>query len=182
MVVLKSIYFLLCHFILKHGNSLLKHGIKDYGKRNSKKKLNPRIQRFIDLYVSGTMSATEAYKACGYSESTAGRNVWQFMKKYEIRDIIDSILADSTKEVADQIKMKSQDALDTAYRIMITGDNEFARLKAAQDILDRGGLKPSDNVNMTADVTNTNINVPEQIMDDDECNRLIKQIRELRKA
>jgi hypothetical protein len=92
------------------------------------------------------MSATEAYKLCGYSESTAGRNVWHFMKKYEIREIIEERLADYTKEVSDHIKMKSQDALDVAYRIMTTGENEFARLKAAQDILDRSGLKPAEKV------------------------------------
>ena len=104
------------------------------------------MSHFIDLYCSGTVSATEAYKLCGYSAKTAGNNVWHFMKKYGIREIIEERLADSTKEVDDQIKMKSQDAFDVEYRIMTTGENEFARLKASQDIMDRAGLKPKEKI------------------------------------
>ena len=89
------------------------------------------------------MSQMEAYKRAGYKGNARG-HAWNIVDNSGIRQAIDEKLTKITKSVEDAIKQTAMQAFETEKDLMLTAENEFARIKASQDILDRAGLKPMD--------------------------------------
>lgn len=114
---------------------------------NTRKKLSPRQIRFIEFYCSG-MSATEAYRKAGFGIKIENYHTHasQLMAKSSIREAINEKMNEFVTSVEDAIKQTAMQAFETEKGLMLTAENEFARIKASQDILDRAGLKPTDKV------------------------------------
>jgi N-methylhydantoinase A/oxoprolinase/acetone carboxylase beta subunit len=130
------------------------------------------------------MSAAEAYRRSGFESKVENcrQNAFQLITKSYIREAIDEKLNEFTKSVADKIKQSTDEAFEKQLSLMRSADNEFVQLNASKDILDRGGLKPGDNVRVVADVTNKNIDIDNKPKTQAEIDTIIRTIRELKKA
>jgi len=115
--------------------------------------LNPRQQRFIDFYLSG-MSATEAYTKAGYEAKSAGQNVLKLIKNDNISEIIENRKAEISKNVDDKIALAEEEAFLGILNIGRHGENDFAKLKAWQDVLDRRRGKARQTVNVGGQTDN----------------------------
>ena len=138
-----------------------------------------RQQRFIDFYLSG-MSVTEAYKQAGYKADNAHHHAWEIVAKSGISEIIEERKAEISKNVDNKIALAEEEAFIGILTIGRNGENDFAKLKAWQDILDRrrgkarqavdiGGQKESP-LNMTLTIVNASQvvnNKPKKADEDD---------------
>lgn len=124
------------------------------------KKLNSRRQRFVDYYLSG-MSATEAYIKAGYEAKSAGANVWKLIKNDSISEIIENRKAEISKNVDNKIALAEEEAFLGILNIGRHGENDFAKLKAWQDLLDRqrGKARQTVDSNVDMDVKNDQMTI-----------------------
>lgn len=90
------------------------------------------------------MSGYEAYRQSGYKGDP--KHFWDILGEKGIREIVEERLTNNVSSIDDQIKLTLQEAYDQARNIMLHGENEFAKLKAAHDFMDRAGLKPKEKV------------------------------------
>lgn len=93
-------------------------------------------EAFIEAFCAGGNGTQAAIKA-GYSEKTA-RTQGSIMRKKFANDIANKMKT----EVADSLP----EALSVIRNIMNNATSDAVRLQAAKDILDRGGLKPTDTI------------------------------------
>lgn len=93
------------------------------------------------------MSACEAYRKAGY-EGAPQKNAWIIQENSGVRHAIDEKLGKFVKSVEDAIRQTAMQAFETEKDLMLNAENEFARIKASQDILDRAGLKSADKLNL----------------------------------
>lgn len=112
----------------------------------AKGKLNPRHEKFIQGILEGK-TRTQAYIDAGYSRRNARKaasNLWTNMD-------IQGEITRRTEEVTEQAKIhlqeKSLAAAKTITELAEDGTkNDFCRLQAAKDVLDRTGMKPAEKV------------------------------------
>ena len=93
-------------------------------------------EAFIEAFCAGNNGTQAAIKA-GYSAKTARTQASLMRKKFanEIANRMKTEVADSLPE-----------ALAVVRSIMNSAVSDAIRLQAAKDILDRGGLKPTDTI------------------------------------
>lgn len=115
-------------------------------RKETKKKLSSRQIRFIEYYCSG-MSAMEAYRQAGY-EGDPNQNAWKIHGKSGVREAINEKMNEFITSVNDAIKQTAMQAFEIEKNLMLTAENEFARIKASQDIMDRAGLKPRQSMDV----------------------------------
>jgi hypothetical protein len=126
------------------------------------------------------MSATEAYIKAGYEAKSAGQNVLKLIKNDNIAEIIENRKAEISKNVDNKIALAEEEAFLGILNIGRNGENDFAKLKAWQDILDRrrgkakqaidvGGQKDNP-LNTTLTILNASevINNKPKILDEDD--------------
>jgi phage terminase small subunit len=127
---------------------------------SQKKKLNARQQFFVNFYLSG-MSATEAYTRAGYEAKSAGQNSLNLIKNPYISEIIENRKAEISKNVDNKIALAEEEAFLGILTIGRTGENDFAKLKAWQDILDRrrGKARQTIDNNVDMDIKSEQFNI-----------------------
>lgn len=96
-----------------------------------------KLELFKESYYN-TGKIIQSYKAAGFSESTAHANAHKYF-----RDHKDEILAYVHTKLAEHVPA----AISVIVGIMNSETEKGGiRLKAAQDLLDRAGYKPSDKI------------------------------------
>lgn len=101
--------------------------------------LNGKQLMFIAEYVKSS-NATEAAIKAGYSKKTAYSQGQRLLKNAEIQRKIESGRLDIKAMIAEEVVH----SLRTVITLRDHAENETVRLKAAQDLLDRAGFKPTD--------------------------------------
>lgn len=100
------------------------------------RKLTKKQKAFADKYLeegNGVKAILETYDTTDYF--TAGSMANENLKKPKIQ----AYLEDKAKECAIM-----------TYELAKTAKNETVRLGACKDIMDRGGLKPQDKIDLTS--------------------------------
>jgi phage terminase small subunit len=114
------------------------------------KGLNQKQLLFVSEYLR-TGNATESAIKAGYSKATAEVQASRLLRNVKIQEYIRNAQTDIKA-------LFMQEAKKSLLTIMELRDDEKApknvRLKAAQDILDRAGYKPTEK--LTAEIQSTN--------------------------
>lgn len=95
------------------------------------------MQRLFCFYYVKSFNATQAAIDAGYSEKTAYSQGQRLLKNVEVQKQIQAAQTDFQALLADE----AANSIRTIVQLRDTADNDSVRLKAAQDILDRLGLK-----------------------------------------
>lgn len=101
--------------------------------------LNTKQNRCIELMVEGTHKQKEIAQILNVSENT----IVNWKKKDEFMNAYNTALKASINEVAAK-------AFET-QRKLLNARSEMVRYMVAKDILDRGGFKPTDKVDLSVE-------------------------------
>jgi phage terminase small subunit len=104
----------------------------------------PKTQQQIDFcnFLIQGLNQREAATAAGYSEATAHVKGSQLFKQFQ-----DYIIT----ETADMLKTGGAEAYQVMLELMRRAKQDAVRLKAATAVLDYGGYKPVEKIDMTVD-------------------------------
>lgn len=114
---------------------------------NALQGLEPNIQRFIHLYLTGQYSLSKLADLLGVHPNT----VYNWMKREDVRNAIDTMQSATTKIVADQMQAMTMKAINRMRELMDSPIDGVA-LQAVKDILDRTGHKPKQTVEKNVNV------------------------------
>ena len=110
--------------------------------------VTPRQQQFVQEYLR-TGNATQSAVAAGYGSANADVTAARLLK----RPLIQCALDAAKKDLHALFMAEAYDSLRTLVAIRDDPDAPAsARLRAAQDLLDRAGYKPTEHVESTATV------------------------------
>jgi phage terminase small subunit len=100
-------------------------------------------------------NATQAAINAGYSENSARQQASRLLKNENIQEFLKAEKLAFEQELRENLVFECKQALEVEIAIL---NNPRAqdkdRLAAARDILDRAGFKPTENVNVSANVKN----------------------------
>src|SRR4030042_6077460 len=117
--------------------------------------INPRQQKFIDLYCSG-MSGSEAYRQAGYKSKRPDIDSYKLRENPIIHQLIEDKKSQFTKSVDDKLAFEEDGSLEKLVQIRdmpISKDSIFAIIKACVEIIEHKRGKPKQQVDMSANVT-----------------------------
>lgn len=97
--------------------------------------LKGKQKRCLELMIMGDYTQKEIAKEIGVAEQT----IVNWKKKEEFAEEYNSALKK-------RINLHAAAAFKTETELLRNSDNDFIRLNAAKDILDRAGFKPADKV------------------------------------
>lgn len=132
---------------------------------NSQEALNERIRIVAEAWLGGA-SKTEAYRQAGYASPTPA-NASAFFDTH--REEID-------KHIYRGMKNSIPIAINTLTEIMLKGESEGARVKAATEILDRAGFDKIERI----EITTTEVAELENRQISDEINSLLAKAGKLK--
>jgi len=113
--------------------------------------LSPRQARFVTEYLKSD-NATQAAIAAGYGAANADVTAARLLQRRQVREALDTAKGDL-------FALFRQEAYANLKTLVAIRDDPEApasvRLRAAQDLLDRAGYKPTDHVETTTAVAFT---------------------------
>lgn len=125
------------------------------------KKLNPRQAKFVKLYTGGGMSRAQAYMAAygQKDESVARRDAANLIVSNSVvKAEIDRILDTQVARVQERLLAEADATVDQYFLLRDMGNSEYSvRLRACIDHMDRIGLKPVEQVEMSGEVVRINV-------------------------
>lgn len=83
------------------------------------------------------MSAKDAYIKAGYKSKYPRQQAYKMLQRDIISQLIEEKKSEISRNVDDQIALAEEEAFIGILTIGRNGENDFAKLKAWQDILDR---------------------------------------------
>lgn len=112
--------------------------------------LNSRQIKFVRNLLIG-MTYTDAYVGAGYhakNDTVAAANASRLIANDKVKAFWDEEKAKLLDLSRSRIVSLALDALPVVQSVMTTSKDDFARLGAAKDILDRAGLKPETKIEL----------------------------------
>ncbi|MCY0900242.1 MAG: terminase small subunit [Firmicutes bacterium] len=117
--------------------------------------LTPRQQKFVQEFLR-TGNATQSAITAGYGSANADVTAARLLK----RPLIQSALDAAKKDLHALFMAEAYDSLRTLVAIRDDPDAPAsARLRAAQDLLDRAGYKPADRIESTVDIEQHTVDI-----------------------
>ena len=114
--------------------------------------LSVRYERFIQGILDGKTQA-DAYIQAGYSPRGARSSASKLLTNPNIQGEIQKRLDEVKRQAKIHMEQRSLKAATTMTELLDSGSkDDFCRLYAAKDILDRTGLKPDDKVEHTGEI------------------------------
>lgn len=110
--------------------------------------LDPKQQRFIQLYLTGNFTLTKIAELLEIHPNTAGK----WMKKPAIKNA----LAEAQHEIFEQVSHELKGmTIKAAHKLnaLIDSPMDAIALQAVRDVLDRGGHKPKNEIKVDKTVT-----------------------------
>lgn len=101
-------------------------------------------RRFVDSYVAGHGSPTDAAIEAGYSPTSAKATASRMTRNPMIQKEI-------MRGVVSRIGLQAVPALHTIERLAQSSRSDYVRLEAARDLLDRAGFRPPERVDHRLD-------------------------------
>lgn len=111
-------------------------------------KLEPKQQRFIQLYMTGNFTLNKLAELLEIHPNTAGN----WLKKPEIKEA----LAEAQSEIHSQVGMQLQAmTLKATQKLheLVDSPMDAIALQAVKDVLDRGGHKPKNEIKVDKTIT-----------------------------
>ena len=108
--------------------------------------LTPMQSRFVDCLVSNGGKKTQAAKDAGYSERTARTRAYELFRNENVQAVI-------AKRSDAQIKSHIPLAIGVIKDLALYSKSDSVRLQAAQDILNRAGMRPKQEVHVNHTLT-----------------------------
>lgn len=116
------------------------------------KKLSPRHQKFIQGILEGKTQG-QAYIDAGYSPRGARSSASKLLTNPNIQGEIQHRLDEVKRQAKIHLEQEVLTAATTLTELVESGcKDDFCRLYAAKDILDRTGLKPKEEHVLSGDV------------------------------
>lgn len=118
--------------------------------------LTEQRKLFVDEYLKlRCKNATQAAINAGYSEKSAQSQASQILKDANVAEYLQKRKNEIAKELRQEFIYDALEARKVMYQIL-TDENAADRdkISVAKDFLDRAGFKPSEDVNVTANVGN----------------------------
>lgn len=107
-------------------------------------KFNARHEKFIKGILEGK-SQTQAYIDAGYKPKNARKYASRLMTNDDIRGAVEEALSEAKQEAKRILELDAGESAQTMTELRKSGTkNDFCRLYAAKDILDRTGLKVAE--------------------------------------
>lgn len=123
---------------------------KKRGKKGER--LNARQERFVQNLLLG-MTLEEAYVNAGYKQSKRVReNAWQIWEKPYIRQEYERRKEEMYERIFDLIRAEAGKNVETIKKLRDSSKQDPVRLAAARDLLDRGGLVPTQKHEVKQDI------------------------------
>ena len=94
-----------------------------------------RQDRFIDCYILNGGKQRQAAIDAGYSESAADTRAHELLKREDVQNAINNRV---NRQISNHVPL----AIDTIKKLAVSANSESVRLTAAQDILNRAGIRP----------------------------------------
>ena len=117
--------------------------------------LTPRQQKFVQEFLR-TGNATQSAITAGYGSANADVTAARLLK----RPLIQSAMDAAKKDLHALFMAEAYDSLRTLVAIRDDPDSPAsARLRAAQDLLDRAGYKPSDHIESTVAIEQNTVDI-----------------------
>lgn len=110
--------------------------------------LDPKQQRFIQLYLTGNFTLTQIAKLLEIHPNTAGK----WMKRPEIKSALEEAQAEIHEQVSVQLKSMTLKATQKLNQLIESPQDAIA-LQAVKDVLDRGGHKTKNEIKVEKTVT-----------------------------
>ncbi len=121
------------------------------------KKLNPKQVKFIELYTAGGVSRGKAYSIAYDVEDNdqAKKSAWTLIaKNCEVKATIDRVLEKGLQHAKDRLRAEAGPTVERLVMLREMGNKEYTvQMAACKDILDRIGLKPKEEVEVSGEVT-----------------------------
>lgn len=110
--------------------------------------LEPKQQRFIQLYLTGNFTNAKIAELLEVHPNTVGN----WMKKAEIKSALEEAQAEIHENVAMQLKSMTVKAANRLNQLVDSPMDAIA-LQAVRDVLDRGGHKTKNEIKVDKTVT-----------------------------
>ena len=110
--------------------------------------LDPKQQRFIQLYLTGNFSLTKIAELLEIHPNTAGR----WMKSPAVKNALEEAQQEIFEQVSYELKGMSVKAVKKLGDLIDSPMDAIA-LQAVRDVLDRGGHKPKNEIKVDKTVT-----------------------------
>jgi len=110
--------------------------------------LDPKQQRFIQLYLTGNFTLTKISELLEIHPNTAGK----WLKKPEIKHALEEAQQEIFEQVSHELKSMTVKAAQKLNSLMDSPMDAIA-LQAVRDVLDRGGHKPKNEIKVDKTVT-----------------------------
>lgn len=110
--------------------------------------LDPKQQRFIQLYLTGNFTLAQIAKLLEIHPNTAGK----WMKRQDIKNALEEAQQEIHEQVTVQLKSMTLKATQKLNNLIDSPQDAIA-LQAVKDVLDRGGHKPKNEIKVDKTVT-----------------------------
>lgn len=110
--------------------------------------LEPKQQRFIQLYLTGNYTLAKIAELLEIHPNTAGK----WMKRAEIKSALEEAQQEIHEQVSIQLKSMTLKATQKLNRLIDSPQDAIA-LQAVKDVLDRGGHKTKNEIKVEKTVT-----------------------------
>jgi len=110
--------------------------------------LDPKQQRFIQLYLTGNFTLAKIAELLEIHPNTAGK----WLKKPEIKHALEEAQQEIFEQVSHELKSMTVKATKKLNSLLDSPMDAIA-LQAVRDVLDRGGHKPKNEIKVDKTVT-----------------------------
>jgi len=110
--------------------------------------LQPKQQRFIQLYMTGQYSVAKLADLLELHPNT----LWTWLRREDVKTIISDMQTDTHEMVANQMKALTLKAANRMSSLMDSPIDGVA-LAACKDVLDRSGHKPKQEIKVDKTIT-----------------------------
>lgn len=110
--------------------------------------LDPKQQRFIQLYLTGNFTLAQISKLLEIHPNTAGK----WMKRADIKSALEEAQQEIHEQVSIQLKSMTLKATQKLNNLIDSPQDAIA-LQAVRDVLDRGGHKTKNEIKVEKTVT-----------------------------
>lgn len=111
-------------------------------------KLEPKQQRFIQLYLTGNFTLAKLAELLEIHPNTASN----WLKRPEIKDALTEAQSEIHEQVSHQLKAMTVKATQKLHELIESPMDAIA-LQAVKDVLDRGGHKTKNEIKVDKTVT-----------------------------
>lgn len=110
--------------------------------------LDPKQQRFIQLYLTGNFTLAKIAELLEIHPNTAGK----WLRRKEIKEALEEAQAEIHEQVSIQLKSMTLKATQKLNNLIDSPQDAIA-LQAVKDVLDRGGHKTKNEIKVEKTVT-----------------------------